>query len=208
MPVEITLTKEVEEWAKRYDLKLRGDSRDEYAKWTIQDYTTLLDYYKQSQAMIVDCARHAYRGELDKWVSTGTKVLDWGGGAGTWAYACFLRDAWVDYYDINELCISFVKDLGFARVVSKLDKHYEVIIFRDVIEHLKDYRAVLKDLMTRTIPGGILYVKAEFAGKKVERNAEYPFHFHDPYGYREMLVEGGFEEIEECVWRKKRRSEL
>jgi len=95
----------------------------------------------------------------------GRSFLDQGGGAGV-AYAA-ARDFGLDSHfgDINEGAIDFVRTtfgLPEERLVRDLSQHsgtFDYILSDNVIEHVPDPRAFLRELLARLAPGGTAIIK-------------------------------------------------
>ena len=124
-------------------------------------------------------------------------VLDFGGGIGTHALAAAgledVRHVW--FIDLNPQNRAFVKDraarLGLSDRLSVhrdldslLDQRFDTVVCLDVLEHLPDPTAQLREFHHRLTSGGRALLNWYFFKG---HSGEYPFHFDDP-----ELVEGFF----------------
>lgn len=102
-----------------------------------------------------------------------SKILDAGSGIGTYSFWLSKKfpNSYVDGWDIdkNKLRFSekFCEELGISNVSFKFNDLYEsqkgknmydLIINIDVLEHIKDYKKVLKNFYSLLVPGGYLFI--------------------------------------------------
>ena len=121
-------------------------------------------------------------------------MLDFGGGIGTHSIAAALMPAVerVDYVDLNPLNRAFVahrvRDLGLNSVTvleAPALPAYDTILCFDVLEHLADPVAQLRQFFRLLRPDGTLICNWYFSRGA---NNEYPFHLDDPAIVRSFFL--------------------
>lgn len=204
------LMSEVREYLgeEQYQEILQGTNsfRSEFLRAAPKDNQELLDFYKTSRGYLTANAQHVCPPELLEWKKG--RVLDFGGGAGTHSFPIAMNGLFVDYCDISTLQQAFIKWLAQKysiesnlKVVSEPIGEYDYIIMADVIEHLADYRPIMKEVLSHLKLGGLAFLKPQF---DEVANGEMRIHFGDEYGFEAFVKSLGMEKIENgLIWRKK-----
>ncbi len=138
--------------------------------------------------------------ELDAFgrgLPAGTKVLD--AGSGDQRYQRFFAHCSYESADFEQVDKAYrssthVCDLGSIPVE---DGRYSAVVFTQVMEHLPDPLAVLKELHRVLEPGGRLFYSGPFWYE--EHEAPYDFYRYTQYGVRHLFTTAGFQ-IAELRW--------
>ena len=174
---------------------------DHCKEWTLWNPKTTAEiqwFYRASRTYLFVNARHKTPTVLLHRIQRGSKVLDFGGGAGNMSFALAEQlKCDVDYYDLNELQKAFVRYVAdkhglHIRVLEDTknpvaapeawrDPHpmYDAVIALDVFEHIPDYPVRLKQIAGSMKDGAELFVVAPF-GK------DEPSHFEDAHGFEKV----------------------
>ena len=144
----------------------------------------------------------------DKWmmrhannIPSGSKVLDV--GAGGCPYKSLFSHCEYFSHDFVQLSPEQIQDQkGYGKIdfVSDIldipvpDNSYDIILCTEVIEHVPDPIAVIKEISRILKPGGTLLITAPLQSGLHQE----PYHFYGgftKYWYRKFLVENNFSEI-------------
>jgi len=128
-------------------------------------------FYRTNTMYLFANAVHPYVEKLDK--IPGGRVLDYGAGVGCNAIGMARRGLDVDFLEISRVQADFLrfraerKGMKNVREVPPykngtfdpvycIDGEYDAVVAMDVLEHIPDYHVVLKHLISRVRPGGLL----------------------------------------------------
>jgi SAM-dependent methyltransferase len=143
----------------------------------------------------------------DRWIAeeaaklpAGSKVLDI--GAGSAPYRALFSHCDYKTQDFAQLRDDQLRDGGYARIdiVSEAstipvpDASFDAVICTEVLEHVPEPIAVVREFGRVTTPGGRLILTAPL-GSGIHQE---PYHFYGgytPYWYRRFLREAGFDSI-------------
>lgn len=145
-------------------------------------------------------------------------VIDFGCGIGMDSISLFqsnkeiqFKNYYFDFVEQNVIQCLFIRKILYKVFETKID--YEVygepelylnildnqhcfLIMNDVIEHLGDYKKILKRLLNKMLPTSILFEHSPF-GKE-----EFGIHFKDKYNLPKLLESLGMKKIDEGIWEK------
>jgi len=128
-------------------------------------------------------------------VSDHLRILDYGGGNGSIVNA--LAERWVSQFRSIEIGVI---DLAMApvtpvnpsisiapvRSIAAAEGMFDVVIASAILEHLPDPSSTLRELVSRTRPGGVIYVRTPYVapflgivGRIIEVDFTFPAHLHD-----------------------------
>lgn len=129
------------------------------------------------------------------------RVLDWGAGVGTMALLLASQGCAVDIYEPNEELKEFMRFRALqqgldVREVDEPDGEYEVIICWHVLEHTKDYEAVVSKLTAALAPDGRVFTDSDF-----HVDADHPMH-HNSVEPQVLWLAAGLVGGETPWWRK------
>ena len=172
---EINILGEVREFLgnEKFHEFLKGDNnfKSEFIRAKPKDEQELLDFYRESKGYLIANAQHHFPEELKEWAPG--RLLDFGGGAGTHSFPMAMLGHQVDYCDIGVIQQEFMRWLAnkynivpLLNVVSGPIGEYDYLVLADVIEHLADYRPVMKKLIEHLRVGGLAYLKPQFDEQK------------------------------------------
>jgi SAM-dependent methyltransferase len=123
------------------------------------------------------------------------RMLDFGGGNGAIAQA--LAQRWLRRFASIELCVVDLEAdpvastrpevaITSAPTVREAAGQFDVIIASAIIEHVPDPAGTLRELLARTTPGGVVYVRTPYVvpllrtvGRVVDIDFTFPAHLHD-----------------------------
>ncbi len=142
-----------------------------------------------------------------------SKVLDYGGGIGNNSVylAQKRKDIYIYMVEVNLIQIQFVRWLKVkyhlahlqifdANLLSEISRIYnnsiDLVILDDIIEHLFDYRPILKRMYRYLKTGGKLVEHSPFGHQDLS------IHMKDKYNLPEYLKKLGFKSVERFVWEK------
>ena len=169
-------------------------------------------FYRSAQSYLFSNARHPSWDQLH--MVTEGPVLDFGGGAAMNTLALMRRGFKVMYYDLGIAQTEFAKfriERHFDNSINGgiLLPNYErraailegvrtwhlkgetmgTVVAQDVLEHLPDYRPVLRDLIRVLKPGGCLLERSPFRPKGHKRGI--PMHMEAPKPLRKVMENHG-----------------
>lgn len=134
-------------------------------------------------------------------VATGSRVLDLGAGSAPYRSSF----AHCDYrtQDFAQLTGDQLRHGAYTRVdyvcdaaaVPVEDDSFDVVLNTEVLEHVPEPVAVIREISRMLKPGGLLLLTAPL-GSGIHQE---PFHFYGgytPYWYQRFLREAGFDQIE------------
>jgi ubiquinone/menaquinone biosynthesis C-methylase UbiE len=133
-------------------------------------------------------------------VGPGAKVLDV--GAGSASYRSLFAHCDYKTQDFAQLRADQLRHGGYApidivcdaRAIPVEDASFDVVLCTEVLEHVPDPVAVIREFGRITAPGGRLILTAPL-GSGIHQE---PFHFYGgytPYWYQHFLAEAGFGEV-------------
>ena len=144
---------------------------------------------------------HYYQKWNDLWLYykyASSKSLDFGGGIGTMSFILDFLDIKCDYYDVNIKMKNFVnfriekRGLKNITIIDKPLGQYKCIFFIDVLEHLLDWKDIVKDLAINNLDvGGYIVNNTPFC-----KTNDHPMHFDSDIEVNDYLRPFGFEEVE------------
>jgi len=135
------------------------------------------------------------------------RALDFAGGMGNDSIWVSKERCQVDYHEISIIQRAFMKfrigrhELKSVWVVDDLNRcadKYNTIFLRDVLEHVPDYNALIKQLSGYLNPGGLIIEHTPWNNK--ERNS--PLHFKEKTPLKKVFKDLHFVNIANGVWRK------
>jgi SAM-dependent methyltransferase len=176
-------------------------------------YQSELDWYRR------DDVGYAYTAELTGWhmlgggawpdgieFGAGERVLDFGGGIGTWSLVAATRHPiTVDIAEPNAIMREFgtwraaTHAIDNVRLLdtSALRDRYDTIVAWHVFEHVPDPEAVLADLLkVRLVPGGRLITDSGFGDER-------PAQHHQHTDWSGALRAAGLYHEGGAVWRRR-----
>jgi SAM-dependent methyltransferase len=95
-------------------------------------------------------------------IISGRKIAEIGGGVGDFGVYCTNRGWNYIDYDISETAITFVKELDLEAKVIAVNEptlapnSFDLVVLWEVVEHLYDVQAYLKNIYSSLKPGGVL----------------------------------------------------
>lgn len=124
----------------------------------------------------------------------GTRVLDAGAGRGPYrelfAHCDYVSSDWAS---------SIHPEAKHADIVASLDdlpvedEAFDVVVCTQVLEHVSEPAAVLRELSRVLAPGGKLLLTAPFVGELHEE--PYDYYRYTTFGLEHLLAQAGFSEI-------------
>jgi cyclopropane fatty-acyl-phospholipid synthase-like methyltransferase len=212
LPMEYSLLSHVQEYLGDW-FSLVPEIKDDFERVNPKTPTQLLAFYKFTHSYLKPNSIHDVPDEIVTWTQTnkGSRVLDFGGGAGNVAVFLGRMEYFVDYLDINLMQRDFVQWLRdkklkipeyHLRIIDKPEfaKEYDLLVLRDVVEHLEDYSNTIAPLLQTVRPKGYVFAKPEFAGT----SQGMAIHFHDKRsnGFSGLMKASGFTLRSRYMWQK------
>lgn len=203
-----------------------GEMKDEYGEKIKKDKFRLVEFLQKIYIKIFGIPEIGFqirslyfREILNKYELKPKKILDAGCGIG--AYSFYLARKFpkvkIDGEEMDRKKIKFCKDFSKELNLTNLDlfygdltkqnakrkNNYDLIINIDVLEHVKDYKKVLKTFYKALAPNGYLYLHAPQPNQKrifkTLENWEHEDHAHEGFSLTRLKKEIkniGFEIIE------------
>ncbi len=159
--------------------------REALAEWNLKPYVwhdSLSDFYHQTDAFLFETLiwnRNPVKNQMRQWIGEflahdvrgPARVLTFGDGLGIDSLYLAQAGHAVESFEVSEKCIRFAEALG-ERLEASLTfiEHqdriapasYDVVVCLDVLEHVPDPKAMVKQLAGYLKPGGRLIVHAPF----------------------------------------------
>ncbi len=173
--------------------------------------TEVVWYNRINRTFLFECALHPPWKELEK-IQPGSIVLDYGAGLGTDCFWLYMSEYNPVYFEINLAekdffkwrCSKYSIDIPIVEpfVENVLNYTecflgpYDVVILRDVLEHIPDYVRVLEGISNGLNEGGEVYIQAPFGEK------ELGVHMREKWPVSDWMVNHGFRKIDGIRWRK------
>jgi SAM-dependent methyltransferase len=142
------------------------------------------------------------------YLSSGTRVLDFGCGHGRDGIGCAQNGATVTFADISPRLLKGVKEycdahdveastFQITEAIPKIPGEYDIIICKDVLEHVKYPVEILEQLTNSLVPGGVMWMTVFFNGHELSPY-HLPEHYHLDHGTRwlDICRRFGLEPIE------------
>lgn len=132
-------------------------------------------------------------------VPEGSHVLDAGAGSGPYRKHFTAHDHHYESADFGEVDKAY-GDLTYRCRLDDIpveDARYDLVLLSQVLEHLPDPGAVLRELRRVLKPGGALWLSAPLYYEEHEQ--PYDFYRYTQFGFRHLLESNGFA-VEELDW--------
>lgn len=122
----------------------------------------------------------------------GTRVLDFGCGHGRDGLGCAQHGAAVTFTDISPRLLKGVQEYCDAHdtvistyqiteAIPTIPGQYDIIICKDVLEHVKHPVELLEQLVSVLVPGGVVWMTVFFNGHELSPY-HLPEHYHMDHG--------------------------
>lgn len=175
----------------------------------------VLRYYRENDFYIYELMKTEYSGDRDSLVEAvldeigpGQRVLDYGGGCGTFSIPLAQAQAEVTHLDLEGPLLDFVrfrfKRRGLpVKIIAAgaglpLIETYDAIVSIYVLEHLSNPEEVLSHMAEHVKPGGNLLVAVDFEESTV-KDSPLPLHLSN-------LSRGRYEELTQELGLKRLKS--
>lgn len=187
--------------------KLPDDSlQQEFKQWNPQSPQALNDFYIYSKQYIISNSIHTHLKIFKNINVKDKRILDFGCGCGSDSIPLAEKGAIVNCIDINILQQRFIRHVSklYNLNINVIDEpygKYDIIIMRDIIEHLNDYRNIVSSLVRSLNKDGLFVCVPSFLSEHRDEH-KYNLHYKDKYDFPRFMEKLGMVFISESLWRK------
>lgn len=187
---------------------------DEFGFISPQSLSETVFFNRVCRQFFFECALHPPWHELVH-IPEDSKVLDYGAGIGTDSLWLYTNSRQPVYFDTNLLeseffrwrCSKYGFDIPIVAPYCGVrfdyiacvgcEGPYKAVVFRDVLEHIPDYKLVLEGLSELLLPGGYMFIQAPFS-----ESCEIGVHMKERWSIAQWMLENDYTRLTDIIWQK------